>query len=123
MREKHAVEFYFEEEKPDMVQASLPPTTMTALGERSPPRCSTEIAAPMIRALLLSTSLNHSSQVVKATHLENLGFRKFFVVCMNMSHRSQCSVILFAQNFRRSNSGCKHAAGCLRVCSMAVGGS
>lgn len=78
MWEKHAVEFCFEEEKPGMVQASLPPTPMTAPGERSPLRCSTEIVAPMVRALLLSTSLNRGSQVVKALIWRTLDSASFF---------------------------------------------
>lgn len=94
-------------------------TTMTTLGERSTPRWSTEIAAPVIWAPLLSTSFNRGFQAVKAIPLENLAFWKVFV-CMNMSHRSQWSAIMFPQNFRRGTPGCKHAAECLRVCSTAV---
>lgn len=96
--EKHAVEFCFEEEKPQTAQASI---TVTTLGERNTPRWSTEIAAPVIWAPLLSTSFNRGFQAVKAIPLENLGFWKVFVVCMNMSHRSQWSAIMFPQNFRR----------------------
>jgi len=102
---------------------SLCSSTVAAQGERSTPGCSTEMPAPVISALLLSYRFQPWLLSSKIYSLDNLGLRKVFVCCMNMSHRSWWSAEMFPQNFRRVSPGCKHAAECLRACSTAVASS
>lgn len=65
------------------------------------PRCSTETAAPAVRALVPSMSSTCGSCAVNAAPSEGLACRKGFVICRNTSRRSQWSAATLAQNLRR----------------------